>query len=256
MSGDGGDELFAGYDPFSALAPAKLYSSLVPKPLHVLLRSAVNWLPMSGRNMSLDFKLRRTLTGLSYAPALWNPVWLGPVEPELMRDIFQEPLTAEELYSEALEVWESANSPSYVDRTLEFYTNFYLQDGILAKVDRTAMMSSLEARAVFLDNDLVEFCRRLPHTFKMRNGQRKYLLKKALQGLLPDAILHRRKKGFGIPTATWLKSMPKEPPLAPVSGVNMESVGRAWAEHRSGTADHRLFLWSWLSLQSLGYAMA
>ena len=256
MSGDGGDELFAGYDPFSALAPAKLYSALVPKPLHVLLRGAVNWLPRSAGNMSLDFKLRRTLTGLSYAPALWNPVWLGPVEPDLMRDLFQEPLTAEELFSEALEVWGSANSPSYVDRTLEFYTNFYLQDGILAKVDRTAMMSSLEARAVFLDNDLVDFCRRLPNAFKMRNGQRKYLLKKALQGLLPASILDRRKKGFGIPTATWLKSMPAEPPLKPVMGVRMENVGRAWAEHRSGAADHRLFLWSWLSLQSLGYAMA
>jgi asparagine synthase (glutamine-hydrolysing) len=74
--------------------------------------------------------------------------------------------------------------------------------------------------------------------------------------MLPASILGRRKKGFGVPTATWLKSMPTEPPLAPVSGMSMDSVGRAWTEHRSGRADHRLFLWSWLSLQSLDYARA
>jgi asparagine synthase (glutamine-hydrolysing) len=73
LSGDGGDELFAGYDPFQALAPAQFYSTLMPRALHDVLRAAVNRLPVSGQNMSLDFKLKRTLTGLSYPQALWNP---------------------------------------------------------------------------------------------------------------------------------------------------------------------------------------
>jgi asparagine synthase (glutamine-hydrolysing) len=118
------------------------------------------------------------------------------------------------------------------------------------------MMCSLESRAVFLDNDLVEFCRRLPHRFKLRNGCRKYLLKKALDGILPRDIIQRSKKGFGVPTAKWLMSMPETPPLARVSGMRMGEVAKAWAEHRRGAADNRLFLWSWLSLQSLGYRMA
>ena len=256
LSGDGGDELFAGYDPFAALAPAKFYNSIVPRPLHALLRGAVNRLPISLRNMSLDFKLKRTLMGLSYAPAYWNPVWLGPVEPDLMTHLFHEALAPEELYSEAIDVWGAGDKKSLVDRTLEFYTNFYLQDGVLMKVDRATMMSSLESRAVFLDNDLVEFCRRLPHSFKLRNGRRKYLLKKALEGVLPRNVLERRKKGFGIPTASWLRSMPKLPPLSPVAGMHMDRVGRAWSDHRHGVADNRLFLWSWLSLQSLRYAQA
>ena len=138
-----------------------------------------------------------------------------------------------------------------VDRTLEFYTNFYLQDGILMKVDRAAMMNSLETRAIFLDNDLVEFCRRLPNRFKIRHGQRKYLLRRALRGLVPDEVLARPKKGFGIPLTKWLKTTPSEPPLEPVQGIRMEHVGERWAQHRAGTADHRLFLWSWLSLQSV-----
>ena len=253
LSGDGGDELFAGYDPFRALTPAKLYRAFMPRPLHVLLRETVDRLPISTRNMSLDFKLKRTLMGLSYGPELWNPVWLAPLEPAFIRDLFEEPLTPEELYSEALEVWEADRSKSLVDQTLSFYTNFYLPDDILVKVDRATMMSSLEARAVLLDNDMVDFCQKLPHSFKLRNGRCKYLLKKAMEGILPAVIVSRPKKGFGIPTALWLRSMPKEPPLAPIAGVRMDRVGEVWNAHRRGEVDQRLFLWTWLSLQSLHY---
>lgn len=256
LSGDGGDELFAGYDPFSALAPAALYRRFVPRPLHVLLREAVHLLPVSARNMSLDFKLRRTLTGLNHGPSLWNPVWMAPAEPAFIRHIFEEPLTPEELYSEALEAWEADPSQSLIDRSLTFYTRFYLQDDILMKVDRATMMSALESRAVLLDNDLVDFCRRLPQQLKIRNGKRKYLLKKAMEGILPPDIIERPKKGFGVPTARWLRSIPKTPPLSPIAGVRMDRVGEAWDHHRRGQGDHRLFLWTWLSVQSLNYPAA
>jgi asparagine synthase (glutamine-hydrolysing) len=113
------------------------------------------------------------------------------------------------------------------------------------------MMNSLETRAIFLDNDLVEFCRRLPNRFKIRRGQRKYLLRRALRGLVPDEVLTRPKKGFGIPLANWLRTTPREPPLETVRGIRMERVGEHWAGHRAGLADYRLFLWSWLSLQSV-----
>lgn len=253
ISGDGGDELFAGYDPFAALAPARLYKAFVPRPFHDLLREAIGRLPVSAKNMSLDFKLRRTLQGLSFDEALWNPVWLAPAEPGLIRDVFEEPLTPEELYSEALQLWDERGNQPLIDHSLEFYTNFYLPDGIFNKVDRASMLCSLETRAPFVDIDLAEFCRQLPHQLKMKKGRRKYLLRKALDGVLPQEIIERKKKGFGIPAATWLKSMPPSPPLASVPGVRMETISSAWRDHRRGEADHRLLLWSWLSLQSLDY---
>jgi asparagine synthase (glutamine-hydrolysing) len=250
LSGDGGDELFAGYDPFKALSPAAHYHRLMARPLHRGLRRLVDLLPPSTRNMSWDFKLKRTLMGLSYDPALWNPVWMSPVEPAAMKDLFHAPLNVDDVYGDAIALWEEDKRKSNVDRTLEFFTNFYLPDDILMKVDRAAMMASLESRAVFLDNDVVDFCRRLPAHFKYRNGQRKYLLKKAMAPLLPAAVTRRPKKGFGVPTALWLRSL--DPVAsAPVAGVDQAWVDAAWHAHRKGKRDHRLLLWSWLSLQGV-----
>jgi asparagine synthase (glutamine-hydrolysing) len=251
LSGDGGDELFAGYDPFAALAPAAWYDRLVPPPVHLLLRRMVGMLPRGTTNMSLDFRLRRTLMGLSYRPGVRLPVWMSPLEPARIGALFDQPMTTEELYSEAIEAWDHAKSANPVDRALEFFTNFYLQDDILAKTDRASMMVSLEARAVFLDNEVVDFCARLPHGYKYRGGVRKFLLREAARGLVPDAVLKRPKKGFGIPFARWLRQMPEMPPLDAIPGLRPEWIAERWSAARSGAEDERLLLWSWLSLQGI-----
>jgi asparagine synthase (glutamine-hydrolysing) len=155
------------------------------------------------------------------------------------------------LYSEALEAWDNARATNPVDRSLEFFTNFYLQDDILAKTDRAAMQVSLEARAVFLDNEVVDFCARLPHGYKYRRGVRKFLLRRAAEGLVPDTVLQRPKKGFGIPFARWLRQMPAMPPLAAIPGLRTDWIVERWFAARAGEADERLLLWSWLSLQGI-----
>jgi asparagine synthase (glutamine-hydrolysing) len=251
LTGDGGDELFAGYDPFAALAPAAWYDRMVPRPIHLLLRRMAEMLPRATTNMSLDFKLRRALMGLSYAPRLRLPVWMSPLEPARMGALFDAPLPAEDLYSEAIEAWDNARARNPIDRTLEFFSNFYLQGDILAKTDRAAMMVSLETRAVFLDNDVVEFCARLPHGYKYRCGVRKFLLRRAADELVPDTVLKRPKKGFGIPLARWLAQMPPAPPLDAVPGLRPAWIAERWTAARAGQADERLLLWSWLSLQGI-----
>jgi asparagine synthase (glutamine-hydrolysing) len=210
----------------------------------------VNLLPVSHANMSLDFKLRRTLMGLSYPEHVRLPVWMSPLDPQGLSELFETPVDVEDVYEEAIAVWERDPRKSTIDRALEFYTQFYLQDDILTKSDRASMMCSLETRAVFLDNDLVDFCQRLPARFKYRNGERKYLLKKVARSLLPTEIVDRKKKGFGIPLGAWMRQGELSPAFEAVEGVRTGFAERLYGEHRRGAHDHRLFLWSWLSTQA------
>jgi len=256
LSGDGGDELFAGYDPFVALGPAQIYEKTVPDWLHKGVRRLVDMLPVSHANMSLDFKLRRTLMGLSYESRCRLPVWMAPLDPRDMAELYDAPLRVDDVYDEAIALWDAGGNKPAVDKALEFFTRFYLQDDILMKSDRAAMMNSLEARAVFLDNDLAEFCRRLPNRFKFQKGERKYLLKRVAERMLPRSITERKKKGFGIPLAKWLEHVPATLPLQPVSGVKSGYAGAAFAGHRSGGQDNRLFLWSWMSMQAFNSRLA
>ena len=133
-------------------------------------------------------------------------MWLGALEPREIGRLFGKPMDVEELYSEAVEAWDSCRQQNLVDRTLQFYTELYFQDGILAKVDRASMLHGLEARSPFLDLEVADFARRLPHRLKIRGGITKYLLKKALEPLLPLDIIYRRKKGFGTPVGAWFRS--------------------------------------------------
>ncbi|HBC08471.1 MAG TPA: asparagine synthetase B, partial [Rhodospirillaceae bacterium] len=240
---------FAGYDPFLALRPAAVYHALVPRPVHRLFRCLADLLPISQKNMSLDFKLRRTLQGLEYGPALWNPAWLAPLEANDIADLFNEPVRPDDLYSEAIDLWQSSDNPSAVDRSMEFFGNFYLSDGVLTKVDRASMAHGLEVRAVYLDNDLVDFVRRLPADYKLSANRRKIVLKKALEGLLPNDILNRPKKGFGIPLQTWLNHIDFDTQTGGLSTLDSKVVDARITAHRAGRADHRLFLWSWRALQ-------
>ena len=243
LGGDGGDELFAGYDPFKALGKAALYDSLVPRGLHPAIRLLASQLPVSHANISLDFKIKRTLRGLSHPPSRRLPVWMGPLEPREIDRYFGDRTPPEELYSEAIEAWDACGEGADpVDRTLQFFTRLYLQDQILAKVDRASMLHGLEARSPFLDLEVVDFARRLPHQVKFRHGTTKWILKKALEPVLPATILHRKKKGFGTPAGSWLRDGAIAPgvPLGSAGSV----VGEALTAHRSGKADERLFLWS------------
>jgi asparagine synthase (glutamine-hydrolysing) len=249
LSGDGGDELFAGYDPFLALKAAEAYGRVVPPWLHRGMRSLAAMMPVSDRNMSLDFKIKRTLMGLSYPTSFRLPVWMAPLEPKELAEFLDAPVDPREVYSEAIELWEGSPGKHIVDRAMEFFTVFYLQDDILMKVDRAAMMCSLESRAVFLDNDLVDFCRRLPNRFKFRNGERKYLLKQVARRMLPARIVDRKKKGFGIPLSKWLRQLPQQAQPVSALGIGGDYARSAWSAHRAGRSDNRLFLWSLLSAE-------
>jgi asparagine synthase (glutamine-hydrolysing) len=251
LGGDAGDELFAGYDPFQVLRRAERYQKFVPRPVHQAIRLLAARMPVSHRNMSLDFRLKRTLRGLSYPAKLWLPSWMAPLSPADFSEFFNEPCDPEEVFSEAIDAWDNCAQPDVVDRAMQFFTKLYLQDDILVKVDRASMMHALEVRAPFLDLDFINFARRIPAAWKYRHGQTKYILKKALEPLLPSDVLYRKKKGFGVPIGAWFKDGQLDlAATPPFPGLNHAFVQAKLAEHRAGHADERAFLWNTWLLQS------
>jgi asparagine synthase (glutamine-hydrolysing) len=112
-------------------------------------------------------------------------------------------------------------------------------------------------RSPFLDQDVAQFARRIPHDYKFRHGHTKYLLKSALRGVIPDRVIDRRKKGFGIPAAKWLRDW-NEADFARAGAVvrNPAWVAGRLAEHKARRRDHRLALWCLLALGHHGEARA
>src|SRR3954470_17202339 len=215
LAGDGGDELFAGYDPFLAHRPAALLAR-VPRPLRAALQRTVHRLPSSSRNMSLDFRLKQLFRGVDAPPSLRHASWLAAFLPAeiapLLRPELRALATPEVAFRQVLEdAAASGAAPGSVDEALRYYLTRYLADDILVKADRASMAASLELRAPYLDTAVVEFAARLPWWLKMTLTRTKVVLKLALRGLVPDEILRRPKKGFGIPVAAWIRG-----PLRPL----------------------------------------
>jgi len=245
LGGDGGDEIFAGYDTFKAVKVAKIAEKFLPKATHPAISRVLGVVPRSHSYMSFRFKLQRLLEGIGYKKALWQPLWLSPVGQIDLRELFSNPMDLEELYSEAISEWEGCCQDDAIDKSLQFYGNIFLQNQILTKVDRTSMMHGLEVRSPFLDIDLINCVRRVPSYYKIRKGHSKYILKRAMERYLPPSIVWRKKMGFSAPLGRWF-----------LDGVISLDVGGIWGDgatklirkkikaHHAQREDNRLFLWN------------
>jgi len=259
LAGDGGDELFAGYDPFLAHRSAR-WAAHLPRPVQQLLRGAAALLPSSAGYMSLDFRLKQFLRGVPAADSLRHQVWIGAFIPEELAAILPaefHPLLKDEIvYREVLAESRRAAKdgilPGSVDEALRFYLTRYLADDILVKADRAGMAASLEVRAPFLDTHLVELVARLPWSSKLKWNETKVLLRRALRGVVPEEILTRPKQGFGIPIAAWIRGGLRDlfedlfsPASLGRSGVLRVELSRAlFKRHLAGQVDLRKPLWT------------
>jgi asparagine synthase (glutamine-hydrolysing) len=206
LNGDGSDELFAGYDRFQAAVLAGLYDRL-PDVAHRAVHEALTHLPESTEYGGLirnanrfaraaDMPLsQRYLSWVRYVPAQWVTALLGDEAEQEVQAHY------EAVFSSAPE----AEQADLVSQLLYVNSRTYLPEDLLVKADRSSMAASLEARSPFLDHQLVQFVASIPSELKLKRGTSKYILKKALKGVLPDKVIDRKKHGFGVPVGAWFR---------------------------------------------------
>jgi asparagine synthase (glutamine-hydrolysing) len=256
LSGDGADELFCGYPTFLAERGVR-WLQRCPGWLQRAAASGVNRLAPSPRYGSAQFLLKQFFRALPFPRAVRTQLLLGGLTASerlaLLSPVVGASCVDVEPYEELATVGQT-QTLDVMERLIYQQCKFYLAGQNLVAVDRASMACGLEVRAPFLDRPLVELAGRIPSPFKMARWQTKAIVKHALRGLLPDAILARRKQGFGVPIAQWLRGSLRpalEERLAPrrVAGIglfNPAAIARLTGEHLEGTADHWKVLWALL----------
>ena len=250
LTGDGGDELFAGYERFYAAA---LMRKLQFMPDSVLRGTAglLRLLPEGTGYYDPVKRARRFARAASQPLAEAYFDLVRPFDAELLAQIC--PGAA---HRTSIDSYLSPTQPHAVARLVEANMRSYLPDDLLVKADRCSMQASLEARAPFLDHQLAEYAATIPFNLKMKGSRTKHILKEAARGLLPDEIIERKKHGFGLPLGAWLRR-----DIAPVRDILLSRrarerglletsvVKRLISEHESGRRDHNRQLWALLSLE-------
>jgi asparagine synthase (glutamine-hydrolysing) len=258
LGGDGGDELFLGYPTFLAHRLARLARAVVPPALsRGLLALAHALVPVSPQNLSADYQLKRFLQGLAYGEWERHVVWVGGQPPDQQATLFRDGVLppgflANGTLSDVARVVADFPGRHPLDLAAYLYAKLYLENLVLAKVDRAAMSNSLEVRAPFLDPAVVAVACRMAPSLKLRGTTTKWLLRRHLAERMPADIVRRPKKGFGIPLSAWLRGpllpwlrgalSPER--LAPLGLFRPEAVAHLIDQHATGRREHRKVLWS------------
>jgi asparagine synthase (glutamine-hydrolysing) len=261
LSGDGGDELFAGYDTYLADQYSRLYEWIPGAVRSTTFPTLATLLPPQPTKKGFINKAKRWVEGGALEPNLHHARWmvfLNEVDkaklftPEIRTalDGSSVPALFSDRFREA-EQFDRLAQQQYVD------VKTYLADDILTKVDRMSMAVSIEARVPLLDYHIVEFALNLPPQLKMKGTRTKIILRKAVQSLLPETVLKKTKQGFSIPMKHWLRSSlkPMMQDLLSVESIrrqgyfNSQMVTTWVQEHLDGRMNHSHRLWSLIVFQ-------
>lgn len=218
LSGEGSDELFAGYLTYKADRYASTFR-LLPRALRRAALAMATRLPAQDGRISFEYKLKRFLEGSLLSPQLAHVFWNGTNSEREKEDLF---LFAE---PDSLGGWLGQMSGSTLQSFLDFDQRFYLADDILYKVDRMSMAHSLEVRPPFLDPRIVDFARALPAKFKLYGSTSKYVLRKLMADRLPPHVLRRSKMGFDIPVHDWFRGVLRPLLLETLNRESVEATG-------------------------------
>jgi asparagine synthase (glutamine-hydrolysing) len=263
LTGDGGDEVFAGFDRYAGFPWVRYYAALPRALRRAVLGPAIRRLPDRAGYKTFSQKARwiHDLSfhegGRRYAEATAFFRFGQREKSDLYGELALERLGARDPEEVIVAAFDSAVADADLDRMLQADVVTRLPEHSLMLIDRMTMMHGLEARSPFLDHELAEFVARLPTSLKIRRGRLKHLMREAAEPYLPASILHRPKQGFMFPIGRWMKES-----LAPVlqgfavrsrlvaDGILREdSVRRLLAEHLSHRADHHVRLWMLLNAE-------
>lgn len=248
LSGDGGDELFAGYKRYMEKDQYEIYKSIPRIIREKIIGRIARSLPISakGRNFLLGVSLlekKQNLEIIELYPYIKN---------DLFTSNFFDQLRSCDTPGSLIDYWGGFPQSSLLSRMQYFDTKIYLPDDILVKVDRMSMAHSLETRAPLLDYHLVEFAARIPAELQMKDGKGKYLLRKLAEKLLPKQVLVKRKQGFAIPANEWFQKELFEYAYDLLTSSRFEkrgyfiqkNINLMLNEHRKGRRDYSTWIWS------------
>ncbi|MBN1269085.1 MAG: asparagine synthase (glutamine-hydrolyzing) [Kiritimatiellae bacterium] len=260
LGGDGGDELFAGYPSFQAHKLAEKMSFL-PTTWRDGLTRLARRIPVSHHYASVDFLVQQFLKGAGISPEIRFFMWMGcygnDQKARLFTDDVRRSLLRTNPFEDVINYVRQSGLVNDFQRILYLCMKMYMQDQCLVKVDRASMAHSLEVRVPFLDHNLVEYACSIQSVYKLKGFTTKYVLKRAMRDILPRQIIRRRKAGFMIPLAKWLKEDLRDlvedtcsPQALGEDGLfNPDYVRQMVNDHVNHVRDYRKQLWTLLCFQ-------
>jgi asparagine synthase (glutamine-hydrolysing) len=260
IAGDGGDEIFAGYEKYAIDAVENRMRNAVPNVIRKKLLPPLANL-FAGSSLTLFRKAKSLCDSLATDPGMGfyltnaqidDRTWQTLAKPE-----FKKRLNHYHPSQITLDTYNKGNGPDHLSRILYTDLKTFLPGGILVKVDRMSMAHSLEVRAPLLDKEVIEFAANLPSALKFKDGEKKHILKETFKPLLPDDILYRKKMGFSVPLDSWfrqeIKSLSERYLFTQVIGLTKyfeaSAIKGLWDQHQQGSHQHGAVLWSLLMFE-------
>jgi len=261
LSGDGGDELFGGYETYLANNAAKYYSWIPGLLRRGILTPAIQSIPPRPEKKGLINKIKRFTEGANLPDALEHARWRifasETVQSSLLTNDALQQITRP-VDQHIRDLFNRAGNRDKLAASLYVDVKSYLSDNCLVKVDRMSMANSLESRVPMLDKELVELAFQVPDHLKLKNSNTKILLKSIAARQIPHECVYRQKEGFSIPIKHWLGTQFRpimDDLLDPVTIRNQgifdpKEINKMKQEHLGGRANHSHVLWSLMVFQA------
>lgn len=255
LTGEGGDELFGGYRRYSVERWSEFYQRIPTYLREIVISKAVKTLPRFRR-------VKKAVNSMSIpAPDLRYGSWLTVFSDEMKMELFSAEVARLTEEFDSFEIYRQYYNkdgiPDLLSRMMYTDIKTWLPDTYLEKVDKASMAVGLEARVPFLDHRLVEFAFGIPSKYKIRGLMTKYILKRAMKGLLPESVLRKRKHGFAVPTDPWFRGELKDFAFDVLTDARTRSRGyfnpryieKLWKLHHSGKEVYDTHLWLLLNFE-------